>query len=502
MISLKKILNTQQIRDADNYTIQNKPIGSIDLMENAANAFVHCIENKIDNGQMAIVCGMGNNGGDGLAVARILKNRNILVKCFLVKHRTECTADCQINLERLGQVEFIESENNLPNFAEFTLVIDALLGSGLTGEVSGLMARVIDRINETAQQIISIDLPSGLPSDGIAQSQSIIRADLAVSFQRPKWSFFMPENGSFVKEWTTVEIGLNEDFIQNQTTEKYVLDSRIEHWVKPRNRFSHKGTYGHALIMAGSYGKMGAAVLSTRGCMRAGAGLTTAYVPKCGYQIMQIAAPEAMCMTDEREERLAHLPNTEIYSAIAIGPGLGVDSSTASMVRQLLKNTLQPKVLDADALNILAENKDLLNMLDSSCILTPHIKEFDRLVGYSSNSLERMEKQLHFSKKHDCIVVLKDAHTIISTPDGQQFVNTTGNAGMATGGSGDVLTGILTGLLAQGYSGVEVSLIGVYFHGKAGDEASKRKGQSALLAGDIIDALRIEGGIKMSQKIF
>jgi NAD(P)H-hydrate epimerase len=276
----------------------------------------------------------------------------------------------------------------------------------------------------------------------------------------------------------------------------YLLDNAIAKIVKTREKHSHKGTYGHSLIIAGSYGKIGAAVLASQACLRAGAGLLTTYIPKCGYEIVQISIPEAMCLTDENEHYISKLPDTTLYSSIGIGPGIGKNpvtkTVTKTVIKQLFTSIKKPIVIDADALNILSENNKLLEILPKNSILTPHRKEFERLVGKCKTLTECFEKQKQFAKKHTCIVVLKEANTCICNQEGKLFFNTSGNPGMATAGSGDVLTGIITGLLAQNYQPLEAALIGVYFHGKAGNEALQFKSESSLIASDIIDALKIE----------
>lgn len=273
---------------------------------------------------------------------------------------------------------------------------------------------------------------------------------------------------------------------------QFALDESIRDFVKIRQNESHKGTYGHALLLAGAYGKMGAAVLSAKGCLRSGVGLLTVHVPSCGYQIMQISVHEAMCSTDSHENFLTKSPEFTPYAAIGVGPGIGMDAATANMIKSILVNCTSPLVMDADALNLLSEDNKLLQRLPENTILTPHVKEFDRLAGESKSREERLEKQRAFAQQYNCIVVLKDAETCIASPSGEQFFNTSGNPGMATGGSGDVLTGIITGLLAQGYQPLVAALIAVYFHGRAGDDAAKQKGENALIASDLCDFLKIE----------
>ena len=289
-----------------------------------------------------------------------------------------------------------------------------------------------------------------------------------------------------------VGLELDETFIQDQDTAIYLLDEKVESFIEPRKRQSHKGTYGHALILAGSYGKIGAAVLSAKACLRSGAGLLTTYVPKCGYNIVQISVPESMCLTDKNEQVLTTLPELNRYNSIGVGPGIGMDEQTSKMLSSLLQTNTQPLILDADAINLLSADKALIDLLPKNTVLTPHIKEFDRLVGTSTNTIQRLEKQRAFSQKYQCIIVLKNAYTSVSDTDGNLYFNSTGNQGMATAGSGDTLTGIITGLLAQGYLPLIAALIGVYFHGKAGDDAVKQKSYSSLIATDIIEKLNIK----------
>lgn len=492
-IHLPKIINSEQTKLADQFTIENEPIASIDLMERASEAFVEAILPKIDQNQsIDVVCGIGNNGGDGLAVTRILQLKGFQARAILIKPaKAKLSQDSQINFKRLQNVQVISEQNPNGLFEDTDVIIDAIFGSGLNRPVKGFFSEIIGQINQSKATIISIDIPSGMFGDELsAENSSIICADFVVSFQRPKLSFFLPESDQFIKEWETVDIGLGEDFIQNLDSNYFIIDDSVKHLLKNRKRFSHKGTYGHSLIIAGSYGKMGAAVLSTKACLRSGAGLVTAYIPKCGYEIMQTAVPEAMCLTDQETHIITNTPDLRNYQSIGIGPGIGTQEQTKHFLIELLDKTKQPLVLDADALNVIAEEK-LYEFLPKNSILTPHPGEFERLVGKWNNSMERIELQLEFSKKYNCYVVLKDAHTTISTPEGKVYFNTSGNPGMATGGSGDVLTGIITGLLAQNYSSLEAALIGVYYHGVAGDKAAAIRGQKALIASDIIKSLRI-----------
>jgi NAD(P)H-hydrate epimerase len=464
-------------------------------MESAANAFVEAFleEYAAAGKQLLIVCGPGNNGGDGLAVARLLRDCDYSVDVVLIAPEDRLSPDAQANLERLEQ-KVIPLKNDAPtiDLPPADAIIDALFGTGLNRPVTGLAASVIEAINATDVPVYSIDLPSGLFADGLSPDGAIIQAELVVSFQRPKPAFFLPENNDYLRRWRSVPIGLDEDFLQGLPGQDFVLDRTVSQLVKPRSRYSHKGTYGHALILAGAQGKIGAAILCARACLRAGAGLLTAQVPGCGYDIFQSGIPEAMCLVDSNPNHLTEFPPLNPYSVVAIGPGIGQSAATADLLRSLLETTDKPLVLDADALNLLAAKPDLLGLLPAGSILTPHIKEFTRLVGEAANGQDCYHQLRDFARRHRCIVVLKDAHTCIATPSGERYFNTSGNPGMATGGMGDVLTGVITGLLAQGYEPLEAALLGVYYHGLAGDVVAEQRGQAALLASDVVEALRIE----------
>lgn len=491
----KKILTAKQTRAADAFTIANEPIRSIDLMERASLAFVEYLREELplEKHKIVILCGTGNNGGDGLAIARILLRQGFDIQAILLKHRNELSEDCATNYEAIKeQVVVVKQLDELPNLSSYNLVIDAILGTGVNSPLRGLLAAAVEAINRLDLPVYAVDLPSGLYADTLNTSGPIVEAAHVLSFQRPKLSFFLPENNRYIARWADVDIGLDEAFIQEQESSNYVLNHAVKALLQPRPRYSHKGSYGHALMLAGSKGKMGAAILCAKGCLRSGVGLLTMAVPSCGLDILQIAVPEAMAITDLKHEHLSQLPSLSTYAAVGIGPGLGQHDDTRDLLRTLFNQNTAPLVIDADALNLLAVNPEMLKQLASNSILTPHIKEFDRLVGASENSMERFDKLRDFSTTHQCIMILKDAHTAIATPDGNIYFNTTGNPGMATGGSGDVLTGIITGLLAQGYAPRDAALLGVYFHGLAGDRAADIHGQMAMLASDIIDNLYFE----------
>lgn len=481
------------MRAAESHSMKKNAISSLELMEYAAQAFVNALEKQdLTFKRIRVVCGVGNNGGDGFAVCRLLRDRGFAASAVLALFKETLSSDCEANKNRLNDVAVLDPSSPPPDFSDADIIIDALFGSGINKPVVGFPATIIDAINRSGKDVYSIDVPSGLLCDALSNSECIVKSTHVICFQRPKLSFFFPENGAYINAWEVVDIGLDETFIQEQESTHFLLDAAVSALVKARPRQSHKGTYGHALVMAGSYGKLGAAVLATKACLRSGAGLVSANVPKCGYDIMQISVPEALCITDENMNILTTLPaDLKQYNAIGMGPGIGKDPLTVNMLKNLLKTNFQPLVLDADAINILSAQPKLIKLLPKNAILTPHIKEFDKLVGQSKNASERFNKQLEFSKKYTCIVVLKDAHTCVSSPDGNLYFNTSGNSGMATGGSGDVLTGIVTGLLAQKYEPLAAALVGVYFHGKAGDTAVKQRGSSSLIASDLVEHLRV-----------
>lgn len=490
-----KILNVNQIRALDAYTIENEPISSLDLMERASKAFVRWFCDQFVNTRpVAIFCGKGNNGGDGLAIARILSMNSYDIQVYIIDYTDKASADFQSNLARLKerlQPIHISKSDLFPTLSPHVICIDALLGSGLSRPADGLLADTIHFLNSLSNKLVSVDIASGLYVDQVNQEgDPIIQPKFTISFQLPKLAFMMPQNAKFVGSWHLVDIGLNEEFIKNAETPYHFTDkAAAEKLIKPRSKFSHKGTFGHALLMAGSFGKMGAAVLSGKACLRSGVGLLTMHIPACGYDIIQISLPEAMAITDENEKHLSEVKDLDSYSAIGIGPGVGKEPNTVKALEKLLDNIKTPLVIDADALNILSENRHLLDKLPEKAVLTPHPKEFQRLAGESNDEFERLQIDINFAQKHKVTICLKGANTAVIQPSGKVHFNSTGNPGMATGGTGDVLTGIVTSLLAQKYTPEEATILAVYQHGLAGDRAAEQHGQSALIASDLVEHL-------------
>ncbi len=493
------ILSATQIREADAFTIKNEPISSVDLMERAATKCFSWLEKKYHkDDSFVIFCGVGNNGGDGLVIARLLKKAGYQVEVFVVEFSKKYSADFQVNLDRLKELAlvpvFLTEANHSFSIKEKSIVIDAIFGSGLARPVVGFIAQIISQINNN--EIVAIDIPSGLyGDDNRANDGEKVKAKYTLTFQVPKLATMFPSNFDYVGEWMVLDIGLNNEFIAQQDTKYYALsDEDASLMLQKRPKYAHKGSYGHALLVAGSKGKMGAAVLASRACLKTGVGLLTTHVPKIGLPILQTVVPEAMGSESEGEEFITDLPKLSKYNVIGVGPGIGLEKQTQNILKLLIQNAKTPLVLDADALNILSENKTWLSFLPSDSILTPHPKEFERLVGKWTSDEERLELQQNFSLKHNVYLVLKGANTSITTPLGNTFFNTTGNPGMATGGSGDVLTGIITSLLAQGYHPQEAAVLGVYLHGLAGDVAKENNTEYAMIASDIIESLPLAFG--------
>jgi ADP-dependent NAD(P)H-hydrate dehydratase / NAD(P)H-hydrate epimerase len=489
-----KILSAAQIKALDAYTIEQGSIASIDLMDRACRAFVSWFVEHYDNRYtIGVICGAGNNGGDGLGIARMLNDLGYEVKVWVVRGTIPESFDFKINLDRAkkSKIEILEviHESDERFFTDRQVLIDAVFGSGLTRPVTGIYADVIACINKAAAYKVAVDIPSGLMADSPSTGPAV-KADFTVSFQLPKLSFFFPAYHSFVGEWTLVGINLNKDFIRRAETRHFFLTQKdCRKILRKRSKFDHKGTFGHALLIAGSLGKMGAAILASRAAMRAGLGLLTVHVPRCGYPILQTAVPEPMVSVDKHEDFFSSPGDVENYSVIGFGPGIGMATGSVKAFRLLLERFRRPMIIDADGLNMLADNRELLALVPEGSILTPHPKEFERLVGRWKDDFERLEKQKQLASELKSVIVLKGAYSSIASPEGTVYFNSTGNPGMATAGSGDVLTGILTGLLAQRYEPLHAAQLGVYLHGLSGNLALPEKGMSSLIASDIVDFL-------------
>ncbi|WP_347220212.1 NAD(P)H-hydrate dehydratase [Chryseobacterium sp.] len=489
-----KIFTAEQIRNWDQFTISYEPISSIQLMERASMAVANWISEHCKVHRRAVVfCGNGNNGGDGLAVARMLYLKGFDVDVFVDDSKGKFSEDASVNLKRLGSISgiFVRKFNQVEDYSfdDKTIVIDALFGTGLSRPLGNEYKELVEWINKKENIKISIDVPSGLSADRLLDDDSmVLKTDYTLSFQSWKRSFLHPETGKYTGKVIILDIGLKEDYNEFTETDYQVTDDSFAGSLfKPRNDFAHKGNYGKAMIIGGSYGKIGAAVLATKSALKTGAGLTFTLAPQCGYEVLQTSCPEAMFIEDG--ERLIKNFDLDKDLTIGIGPGLGTHKDTQKGLLNFLKNYRFPLVLDADALNIIAEDQGNLKLIPEKSIITPHPKEFERLFGKTENSFKRLELARKRAVELNIYIVLKDHHTQVISPDGNVHYNLTGNAGLAKGGSGDILTGILTSLLAQGYSEKDTCILGVWLHGKAADLAAEKHSKESMLPTDVIDEL-------------
>jgi NAD(P)H-hydrate epimerase len=482
-----KLLTAQQIHEWDAYTIANEPVSSIDLMERAADACTDYILQNFYGKPFKVFCGKGNNGGDGLAIARQLINKGNYVSTYIIEFGAVGTEDFQTNLQRLHEIttdiHFIQSEEFFPEINKDDVVIDALYGSGLNRPLKDLSAALVKFINQSSSNIIAIDVPSGMFIDKSSKDNPVIKAHATLTFQCFKLCFLVAENAEYIGSLKVLDIGLLPQFLETISSSWEILEETdIKKIYKPRKPFSHKGTYGHALIIAGNKGKLGAAVLATNACIRTGAGLTTANIPSEYFNVMHTYLPEAMCQP--REDGF----DFEKINAVGIGPGLGTKPNTAEMLQKVLHQFKKPAVIDADALNIISQNKYLVSEIKNDSVLTPHPKEFARVFGETKNDFDTINLALEVSSRSHFIIVLKGRYTLIAKK-GKGWFNTTGNAGLAKGGSGDILTGIITAFIAQKYEPLDAALLGIYLHGIAADYALQNQSMESMTATDVIENL-------------
>lgn len=492
-----KIFDAEQIRRCDAYTIQHEPVDPMALMERASKAcFGRLVDIFPEKGTaFHVLCGPGNNGGDGAAIARMLHVAGYEVVGYHPSPEAWQSEGLKVNIERLQKsgvpckaLGDVVRMVVMPNM----VIIDALFGSGLKRPLEGIYREVAAFLTKTGLDVISIDLPSGMPCSGLADHEpgACVKSSHVLSLQFPKFCFLLSENESYAPSWEVVDIGLHTEIILAEPTNYFIIDEEdVTELLMPLSPFTHKGQLGHALLLGGSYGKAGAVQLMADACLRSGTGLVSAGLPSSCLVPVHASAPECMCIPDPCNSHLSHLPDIEPFTAIGFGPGVGTGPETAKVLKLLIQQARQGLVIDADGLNILAQNPTWLAFLPAETILTPHVGEFHRLAGKITNSIDRLEKARELSRKWNAVVVLKGAFTAIISPQGKVFFNPSGNPGMATGGSGDVLTGIISGLRAQGYQALHAAIIGVYVHGLAGDLAAEQLGMKALKAGDIVNWL-------------
>ena len=490
---MRYVPDAAQLNDWDAFTIRSQKISSWDLMERAARAFCDLALDwlKINRPDISfdflVLCGIGNNGGDGLAIARMLHVYGFPVKVLVVGNPSDGSPDFRKNRKLLpfpaGEID----DPNVLHDESCSIIIDALFGSGLNRPLTGIFVRIVEYINTMDALRIAVDVPSGMMTDA-PSAGPVVQADLTITFQALKLAMLLPTSGSYTGELLTADIGLDYDFWSDRAA-SHTLIGRADFstgW-KLRKKFSHKGDYGHALILAGSCGKMGAAVLAARAALRTGCGWLTAGVPSCGADTLQATVPEAMVWADAEENELSSLPGLEKFSAIAAGPGIGTGPGAAAMLRKLLERADRPLVLDADALNIIAASGGLMAAIPAGSVLTPHPGEFRRLAGEWRDDFHRLRMLQDMATRTASWIILKGAHTALASPEGRIAFNTTGTPWMATAGSGDVLTGVIVSLIAQGYPIGFAAQAGVFLHGRAGEIAAG-KGHP-IIAGDIIEAL-------------
>jgi hydroxyethylthiazole kinase-like uncharacterized protein yjeF len=472
-----KLLNAGQIRLADKYTIENESLSSSELMERAAQAFVKVFVERFPDkkSHITICAGKGNNGGDGLAIARLLlAERYVNVHTIIADFSDKKSSDFEYNLALLQQLDadifYINDVSEL-ELLQNDIIIDALFGSGLSRPLENEWARLVKKINQSSGIKVSIDLPSGLPAEGEISGDAIIKADWVITFQRPKLSFLLPGSGPYIKEWKVVNIGLNENFIQSAASPYYwVWKKDIQNYLKPRQSFDHKGLLGHALIIAGDDETMGAALLSAEACHRTGSGLTTVLMPESGVRALNARLPEAMYFSRKKIDQL----NWNKFNVVGIGSGLGIKDEGRALLLTAIEKFKKPIVIDADALNILSEQKDWLEKLPENSVLTPHMKEFDRLFGEHQSWWKRIDTAFKEAIRLKIYIVLKNRYTMIFSPQGMCYFNSSGAPAMASGGMGDALTGMISSMIAQGYAIEKAILLAVFSHGYAGEQLAQK----------------------------
>jgi len=492
-----KIFSSEQLYEADAITTKNQEISSSDLMERAGSMVFNWLHQRMQGAQVPIhvFCGIGNNGGDGLVVGRLLIEHGYNVIIYVVNCSDKRSKNFLINYDRVKNVtknwpKLMKSEEDFPNINPEDIIIDAIFGIGLNRCPDGWVKKLIQYLNNNKAFKLAIDIPSGLYANApLEDPEAVIVANHTLTFQTPKLAFFLPETGKFATYFEVLDIGLDQEFLANtEPIAQYITKPEAQNFYKQRNKYDHKGTFGHALIIAGSYGKIGAAFLASKATFKIGAGLVTCFVPECGYSIIQTALPEAMVISDKEDELITEIKYDFEPTAIGVGMGIGTKPETVIALQKLLAKTKASILIDADGLNCLADNKELFKVLPKNAVLTPHPGELERLIGTWKDDYDKLEKTKKFSEKYQVVVVIKGGNTCVVFGD-KIYINSTGNPGMATAGSGDVLSGVITGLLSQGYDPLLASVFGVYLHGSAGNIASQEMGFEAIMASDIINNL-------------
>ncbi|SDS52312.1 yjeF C-terminal region, hydroxyethylthiazole kinase-related/yjeF N-terminal region [Gillisia sp. Hel1_33_143] len=488
-----KIFDVKQLAEADKVTMEKQNISSLELMERAAGLVFEDIHSKLQSAQIPIkvFCGIGNNGGDGLVIGRLLLEHGYQVTMYVVNYSNNRSDNFLQNYDRVKDItndwpKLLKSEKDFPEIGKNDFVIDAIFGIGLNRALENWVGKLVEHINASNAFVLSVDMPSGLFSDKIpTQEDRVIKANVTISFQAPKFVFFLPQTSDYVGDLQVIDIGLDREYlIKTHSNIQLINKEEAKAMFQPRKNNTHKGNYGHTLIIGGSYGKIGSIVLAATAALRTGAGLVSVYVPKCGYDILQISVPEAMVLTDENDQELITIDFELDPDVICFGMGAGTSSKTALALEGLLKKTKNAMVIDADGLNILSNHKDYLSLLPENSVLTPHPKELERLIGSWQDDFDKLEKAKKFTKEYKVILVIKGAHTMVISGE-NIYINNTGNPGMATAGSGDVLSGVIAGLISQKYDTLTAAVFGVYLHGRTGDILADKKSYQGLISGDI-----------------
>ncbi len=492
-----KLFSKDQIYEGDKVTTVRQNISSTDLMERAGTQIFNWMHLRMQGIQVPIhiFCGIGNNGGDGLVLARHLILDGYNVHIYIVNYSDKRSKDFLINYERIKNLTkkwpiLLGDAEDFPDINPDDIIVDAVFGIGLNRPVADWVKTLFQHFKISNAFTLSIDIPSGLRTDHVpSDAHGVVWAGYTLSFASPKLVFFLPDTAKFTEHWEVLDIGLDRDYLYTTVTEADLIGKpEVLSMYMPRETFSHKGQFGHSLIIGGSYGKIGAVVLASKAALSAGAGLVTSYIPKCGYTVLQSAFPEAMVITDDNEKIISEITFDIHPTVIGFGVGVGTDDKTMAAFETFLKTNKTPLVIDADGINILSKKAELLKLLPKDTVLTPHPKELERLLGPWKNDFDKLEKAKAFSKEHNLILVIKGANSITVYQD-KLYVNTSGNPGLATAGSGDVLTGIITGLISQGYNPLIATVFGVYLHGKSADIAIEEYGYQSLIASHVIDYL-------------
>lgn len=489
-----KIFSKDQIYEGDKLTAERQNITSTDLMERAGTQIFRWLDLRMQGAQVPIhiFCGIGNNGGDGLVLGRHLLTHGYNAIVYIVNYSDKRSKDFLTNYERIKSVSknwpiVIDDEDKFPIIGKDDIIVDAVFGIGLNRPAVNWVQHLFQHFKASGAFTLSIDIPSGMYTDRVPdRAEGVVWANHTLSFQAPKLIFFLPETQQFTRNWEVLDIGIDPNYIrENKPEAELIGKAEVLSFYKPRDKFSYKNNFGHCMIIGGSYGKIGAPILSTKAVMAAGAGLVTAYIPKCGYTAMQSSFPEAMVLTDKNENEISKIDLPFQPDVIGIGPGLGTSDITSKGIKEFLEENKIPLVIDADLINILGASQELLTLVPANSVFTPHPGEFKRLIGEWKDDFDKLEKAKEFSKKYQSIVVIKGSNTMIIDRD-DLYINSTGNQGLATAGAGDVLTGIITGLIGQKYCPLQAAIFGVYLHGKSADLVVEETGYHSMIASDVI----------------